>query len=225
MRWLAGNTHNLAHRNWGERSVGCAIDLLHSAFVKIQSDGALLLDYDFVMKIFCPIYSDLPEFEEYISYYFENKEGNIFGSVQSKERVLSIDEAMTELFWPSKIHNHETSGFCKESAVGIAATLLTELEDTKKATHQYLSAVLGKHSQAVITEEEELATVGVPANNDPSEGGFATLTDILQCSGRISLQSAAGIGRIRYNGDMARRRKFLVTGRRSKLVHDNDDDD
>jgi hypothetical protein len=225
MRWLAGNTHKLAHRNWGERSMGCAIDLLHSAFVKIQSDGALLLDYDFVMKIFCPIYSDLPEFEEYISYYFENKEGNIVGSVQSKDRVLSIDEAMAELFWPSKIRNRETSVFCKELAVGVATTLLTELEDTKKATHQYLSAVLGKHSQAVITEEEKLATVGVRANNDPSEGGFATLTDILQCSGRISLQSAAGIGQIWYNGDMARRRKFLVTGRRSKLVHDNDDDD
>ena len=225
MRWLAGNTHKLAHRNWGERSMGCAIDLLHSAFVKIQSDGALLLDYDFVMKIFCPIYSDLPEFEEYISYYFENKEGNIVGSVQSKDRVLSIDEAMAELFWPSKIRNRETSVFCKELAVGVATTLLTELEDTKKATHQYLSAVLGKHSQAVITEEEKLATVGVRANNDPSEGGFATLTDILQCSGRISLQSAAGIGQIRYNGDMSRRRKFLVTGRRSKLVHDNDDDD
>jgi hypothetical protein len=70
MRWLAGNTHKLAQQNWGEHSMGCAIDLLHSAFVEIQSDGSLLLDYDFVLKIFCPLYSDLPEFEEYISYYF-----------------------------------------------------------------------------------------------------------------------------------------------------------
>ncbi len=114
MHWLAGNTHKLAHRNWGERYMGCAIDLLHSAFVKIQSDGALLLDYDFIMKIFCPLYSDLPEFEGYISYYFENKEGNIVGSVQFKDRVLSIDKAMEELFWPPEICNLETSVCCKE---------------------------------------------------------------------------------------------------------------
>ena len=119
--------------------MGCALDLLHSAFVKIQTDGALLLDYDFVMKIFYPLYSDLPEFEEYISYYFENKEGNIVWSVQSKDRVLIIDKAMAELFWPSKIHNCETSVFCKELAIGVATTLLTDLEDTKKQdTNTYL---------------------------------------------------------------------------------------
>jgi hypothetical protein len=55
MRWLTGNTHKLAHRNWGECSMGCGIDLLHSAFIKIQSDGSLLLDYDFIMKIICPL--------------------------------------------------------------------------------------------------------------------------------------------------------------------------
>ena len=49
----------------------------------------------------------------------------------------------------------------------------------KKATHQYLSAVLGKHNQAVITKEEKLAMVGIRANSDQSEGGFAALTDIL----------------------------------------------
>jgi hypothetical protein len=56
-------------------------------FVQIQSDGSLLLGYDFVMKIFCSLYCDLPEFERYISYYFENNEGNIVGSIQSKNRV------------------------------------------------------------------------------------------------------------------------------------------
>ena len=49
MHWLAANTHKLVHQNWGECSIGCTIDLLHSAFVKIQSDGARTLDYDFVI--------------------------------------------------------------------------------------------------------------------------------------------------------------------------------
>ncbi len=108
------------------------MDVLHSASIKLQSDKALLHDYDLIVKIFCSLYSDLPEFEENILYYFENKEGNVVGSLHSKDRVLSIDEAMAELFWPSKIRNCETSVFCKDLAVGVTITLLTELEDTKK---------------------------------------------------------------------------------------------
>ena len=119
--------------------MGRAIDLLHSAFIKIESDVALLLDCDLIMKIFCPLYSDLPEFEEYILYYFENKKGNVVGSFHSKDRVLSIAEVMAELFWPSKICNCETSVFCKELAVWVAITLLTELASTKKQlTNTYM---------------------------------------------------------------------------------------
>ena len=73
-------------------------------------------------------------------------------------------------------------------AAGVSTTLLAELEDTSKATHQYLSAAMCKYSQAIITREDELATVGLRATNDPSEGTLATLTDILCNSGRLVLQ-------------------------------------
>ncbi len=99
MRWLAGNTHKLSHRQWGERSMGRAIDLLYSAFAKIQGNGSLFLDYEFIMTIFEPLYSKLPEFEEYMNYYKEEKEGNVVGSFNAKDRVIVIDEAMHELFW------------------------------------------------------------------------------------------------------------------------------
>ena len=46
MRWLASNTFKLAHRNWGEKSMGRVIDLVYDAFVAIQADGALILDYE-----------------------------------------------------------------------------------------------------------------------------------------------------------------------------------
>ena len=48
------------------------------------------------------------------------------------------------------------------------------------------------------------------ANNDPSEGMFATLTDILCSGGRINLASAAGIGQARYNHDYYRGHEELV---------------
>ena len=46
MRWLASNTFKLAHRNWGEKSMGRVIDLIYDAFVAIQADGTLVIDYD-----------------------------------------------------------------------------------------------------------------------------------------------------------------------------------
>jgi hypothetical protein len=38
------------------------------------------------------------------------------------------------------------------------------LEDTTKATFEYLSAAGGKYSQAVIDRSEEMATLGMRAN-------------------------------------------------------------
>ena len=39
---------------------------------------------------------------------------------------------------------------------------------------------------------EERASLGMHANNDPSEGNFATFTDILCSGGHINLSSASG---------------------------------
>ena len=108
--------------------------------------------------------------------------------------------------------------FCYTLAAGVASTLLTELEDTSKATFEYLSAAGGKYSQAVIDRSEEMATLGMRANNDPSEGMFATFTDILCSGGRISLSSASAIGQMRYNKDMVRCHERFVTGKRLSLI-------
>ena len=61
------------------------------------------------------------------------------------------------------------------------------------------------------------ATLGNGANNDPCEGNFATFTDILCNSGRISLESASGIGQSRYNKYMARDHAKFMTGRKRKV--------
>ena len=53
--------------------MGRAIDLLHVAFSKVQEDPSLLLDYDFIMNIFEPLYGDLPELEEFLEFYREDK--------------------------------------------------------------------------------------------------------------------------------------------------------
>ena len=66
MRWLASNTFKFAHRNRGEKSMGRVIDLIYDAFVAIQSDGSLILDYDFMMGIFADLQKEMPEFNTYM---------------------------------------------------------------------------------------------------------------------------------------------------------------
>ena len=136
-----------------------------------------------------------------MDYFFEQKETNVIGSSKGADRVLGIDEAMVELFMPTEERNRQTEQFCHDLSVAIAIKLLAEMEDPKKATHCYLSMAEGEHSQAVISQQEELASYGMQANNDPSEGMFATFTDKLCNGGRINLASAAGIGQAQYNHD------------------------
>ena len=212
MRWLAGNTHKLAKFGWGERSMGRAITLLHDAFVDIQSDGSLLLEPDFIMNIFSPLYEEIPPLKQYLDYHFEEKEGNVIGSNKENDRVLAIDEAMAELFYPQKMENRQTTEFCHELSVGVATTLLTELTDPKKSTHSYIKDGMLAFNNLSLAEKE--ASLGMRANNDPSEGTFATFTDVLCNSGRISIDSAAGIGQARYNKDLDRDLgRFITRGK------------
>jgi hypothetical protein len=129
MRWLAGNTHKLAKYGWGECSMGRAITLLHDFFVEIQSDGSLLLEQDFIMNIFSPLYKEIPPLKQYLDYHFEEKEGNVIGSNKEHDCVLAIDKSMAELFYPQKMENWQTTEFYHELSVGVATTLLTELID------------------------------------------------------------------------------------------------
>jgi hypothetical protein len=71
MRWLAAKTHELAHRNWSERSMRRVIVLMCDAFLEVELNGELMLDEDFIMGIFSPLYVELPEFEQYLTYFFE----------------------------------------------------------------------------------------------------------------------------------------------------------
>ena len=90
MRWLAGKTHKLSHRDWGEMSTPRALDLMYNIFIEIQSNGNKFLDEDFIMKIFEPLYTKLPELETYLTFYFKEKEANVVGSCKRYDRVLVI---------------------------------------------------------------------------------------------------------------------------------------
>jgi len=85
--------------------MGRVIDLVYDAFVAIQADGSLILDYDFMMGVFGELQPELPEFSTYMTWFFEEKESNPIGSSSKEERVLSVDKGTEMLFFPTEKQN------------------------------------------------------------------------------------------------------------------------
>jgi hypothetical protein len=216
MRWLASNTFKLASPNWGEKSMGRVIDLVYNAFVAIQADGSLILDYDFMMGIFGELKHELPEFNTYMTWYFMENECNSIGSSSIAQRVLSVDKRRKMLFYPTERQNMQTNELCSILAAGLALYLILELEDPRKANSDYLSVKGGKYSWAQVSDAEKNACMGIKVVNDPSEVVFATFTEALSTGGRVGLDGAAGQGQARYNNDMGHAHEYMVTGRKGK---------
>jgi hypothetical protein len=175
-----------------------------------------MLDEDFIMNIFSPLYDELPELKEYLTYYFEEKESNVTGSFRQGDCVLAIDLAKCEVFYPTRIENQQTNDLCVNLAREVATCLLLEVADPKKAISDYLSNCNRRFSWDKSSTEEKDASIGMRATNDPSESQFATFAEALATGGRIGMDMASGIGQTRYNNDFGRDQDQYVTGRRSK---------
>jgi hypothetical protein len=62
-----------------------------------------------------------------------------------------------------------------------------------------------------LSAAEKEASLGMRANNDPLEGSFATFTNVLCNSRRISIDSATGISQAQYNKDLKCNHGCFVT--------------
>jgi hypothetical protein len=188
------------------------INLIYNAFVAIQADGSLIIDYNFMMFIFLDLQQDLPEFNTYMTWYFEEKECNSIGSSSKAQRVLSVDKGTEMLFYPTEKQNMQTDELCSTLASGLATCLRLELEDPRKANSDYLLRKGGKYSWVQVSDAEKIACTGMKAVNDPSEAVFAAFTKALFTAGRVGLDGAAGQVQARYNNDMGRAHEYMVTG-------------
>ena len=229
MRWLAGNTHHLGNQgyDWSYRSMGKAIDALHDAMVIIESDGAKMLDMDFMDAIFSRIYNDEPlePLTEYMTHMFGEyyawqfllsilHSNEIFISTLIQEertgesldgsQVIPLDILKAELFYPKRTENIETDDMVKKMAVEVASCLLIELRDPKKITSSYLSSSDGEFSWGQTSDDDHVAGIGMMATNDPAESPFAALTQQIQSYGRIMGSHASAVGHARLHGDFDR---------------------
>jgi hypothetical protein len=194
---------------------------MYDAFVEVESDGDLMLNEDYSMGIFAPLYHELPELEEYITYFFEEKESNVVGWCSQGDHVLAIDLVKCEVFYPKQIENQKMHNLCVNLARGEKTCLLLEVADPKKATSDYLSKGDGSFSWAKSSAEDKNASICMRATNDPSESQFATSTEALATGGRGGVNLASGIGQTWYNNDFGRAQDKYVTGRRSKAAENS----
>ena len=220
MRWLAGNTHLLEHRKWGEADMCMAVDLVYNTFLKVETNGRLMLCESFIMKIFKPLYKKLPELEEYLDWYFEEKETQVFGIMDADSRKKGIKIVKSEIFSPVDPDNRATHDCACWLSEDLAATLLLEMADPRKITKDLINKLDGDRCKKNTTAAQRKAGLGIRANNDPAEQNFAVFDDALNQMGRGSLERAAGQSMSRYNHDMDRDTSKLATGQKSKADKD-----
>ena len=148
--------------------MGLVIYLLYDALVSIQSDGNLILDFDFMMDILVPVKSELEKFDIYTDWYYYAKVGNVIGSHSNKEQVLLVDQGIAMLLFPQEVQKRQTSTLCAQLGAELATFLILEIEDPRKANCDYLSAKNEKHSYAQTSDTEKAGCMGLKAVNDPA---------------------------------------------------------
>eukprot|EP00986_Skeletonema_menzelii_P009655 scaffold4425_cov91-Skeletonema_menzelii.AAC.1 len=237
MRWLCAKTHELAAHNWSVRSMGRAVDLLHDALQKIKVDPKLYLDEGFMNTIFqtlrhvsymscyyCYVCSllhlltwtllqqELSEFDEYLNYIFEQKTSASVLKRGKKSAMKTHKLVREELFNPQRPENKETTELALKLGVMVAEVMLEEFYHPKKVTRHYLSAIGGKHSWAMSSEEEKKAGLAKKANNDEAEGPFAYLSRMFDVHGRLDSRNASAVAtaivnKIFYRNDVEKSKK------------------
>ena len=201
-RWLAGNSHKLAHRKWGARSMGRVVDILHTTCGHLLDDMKKIHDKTFMMNLFDDIAEEIPEFKEFLTYEFEKKQTEFIAS--SETQSIPYSKLIDELFNPQDDDNKDSTVILeKVGSLGIE-TFVGEIEDETKATNKYLSVSGSPFSYDHCPEDVKTAMLGMMAVNDLAESSFAGVTAQVQCYGRIGMHAAAAASDMQRNNFFSR---------------------
>ena len=79
--------------------------VLHLAFPEVK-DTQTVAPHLWVCNANLQVFHEqLAEFEEYMDFYKEKKEGNVIGFNRKSDLTFDIDEAMHKIFWLTKQKN------------------------------------------------------------------------------------------------------------------------
>ena len=211
IRYLAGSSHTFAEHDWSCRSMGRVLDILYDALQEISDDGGKLINIDFMLGIFQTLRAELPPFDQYLYYMFENKLNPTlpkYGSTKQAyddSKVPGLDLVIVELFAPQRQENIDTDELVIEMAKIAADCWISEFEDVKKATSDYVSKANGKYSWENTPEEVHQKILGTFATNDIAEQPFGRFSWQLDSYNRITFGNAAVSAQARMNGDFDRK--------------------
>ena len=201
-RWLAGKTHELAHRQWGARSMGRVFDIMHTAFNDILDDLDLIHNKQFMMGMFEELAEELPEFKDYLTHQFENKQSEFIAKSGTKSTTWKM--LIEELFSPQDEDNKNSTHMLKKVAASAIKAMIDEMEDESKATYKYLSISGSEYSYEHCPDDVKKAMLGKAATNDFAESSFAGVTQQVVVYGTIGMHAAAAISDADRNGFLAR---------------------
>jgi hypothetical protein len=199
--------------------MGKALDAMEEAFEAIIDNGELILDEDFMMNIFSELTEKIDPFKDYMEYMFEDKLSSIDAV---EEKVMPWDLLRAAVFYSSRADIVQTDEQCPALGMVLATRFLIEFRDTSKVTSGYLSSIAGKHSLAVISEEQRKAGFGKEASNSISESNFASATHSLKVYGTIRLDSAAAEGLARTNHAFDRGHEQFINTKSKKDSTNNE---
>jgi hypothetical protein len=176
VRWLAGNTENLAQYNLGTVAMGCTVYMLEEEFTKISSDGLLILDKDFMMNIFADIVNEVEPIEKYLHFMFKEKASNPVGTRAKEDKVQPYQLLHEELFYPTQKDAQQTYHLTCQLACKAATVFLMEFRNPKKANSEYLSSISRPKSWCNASDETKSMSLNVSASNSVSEANHASST-------------------------------------------------
>ena len=206
MRWLCMKTHELANYDWSVRSMGRVVDTLETKMVEFQQEPSNFINDSFMMHVFDEFVEELPPLKEHIEHMFEQKQQHKLLRESSKD--LPCNLLRNELFTPDDPSNVDAYYLMNEMGVIFSKTILKELRNKNKATHDNLSSLDGMCSWKMATELEKKAVLGITATNHVAESSFGGRTQVLTNHRTVGLTSAGAIAMTRQNGDFATKPMF-----------------
>ena len=109
-------------------------------------------------------------------------------------RVSPFDKLKAELLYPERTDNIATKALDTKIDVEMVSCILTEIQNAKKATSDYISSGEGKFSWGYTTQEQHQACIVMMASKDPSENPLAQVTRKPQSFGCVLGINVASVG-------------------------------
>ena len=152
LRWLAGNCGNLRKYGFEVAYMPKAMDLMDKAFAKTTKDGNLVLDDDFMIKVFETLAKKIKPFKEYLTYMFEEQHSCPVVSQVEEEKVYPYDLLHAELYFPKRKNILQSNTFFALISVKASSEFQVEFRYESKATAKYVSDIKEYDSMKKVSQ-------------------------------------------------------------------------